>query len=119
MGSRTSLTSTIPFRDYTGPGLKAFIDAYNKKYGTSRLPNSEVALNYMTMHLFAEAIAKANSTDPVAVMAKIPDAAKSLPGKFQPAKINGVSKAGHLLIDALAASVDKGKYVPVKVPFTE
>jgi branched-chain amino acid transport system substrate-binding protein len=109
----------IPFRDYNGPGLKAFIDAYNKKYGTSRLPNSEVALNYMTMHLFAEAIARANSTDPAAVMAKVPDAAKSLPGKFEPAKINGVSKSGHLLIDAFAASVDKGKYVPLKVPFTE
>jgi branched-chain amino acid transport system substrate-binding protein len=109
----------IPFRDYNGPGIKPFIDAYNKKYGTSRLPNSEIALNYMTMHLFAEAITKANSTDPTAVMAKVPDAVKSLPGKYQPSKINGVSKSGHLLIEAVAAIVEKGKYIPVPVPFTE
>ncbi|MEA2690241.1 MAG: branched-chain amino acid transport system substrate-binding protein, partial [Candidatus Eremiobacteraeota bacterium] len=109
----------IPFRDYNGPGIKPFIAAYNKKYGTSRLPNSEIALNYMTMHLFAEAIGKANSTDPAAVMAKIPDAAKSLPGKYQPSKISAVSKQGHLIIEAVAAIVDKGKYVPVPVPFTE
>ena len=52
-------------------------------------------------------------------MAKVPDAAKSLPGKYQPSKINGVSKSGHLLIEAIAAIVEKGKYIPVPVPFTE
>ena len=87
--------------------------------GTWPHPNSEVALNYEAMHLFAEAITKANSTDPSAVMAKVPDATKSLPSKYQPGKMTGVSKAGHLLIEALAADVDHGKYVPVKVPFTE
>lgn len=109
----------IPFRDYNGAGIKTFIDAYNKKFGSSRLPNSEVGLNYETMHIFAEAINQAGSTDPAAIMAKVPSATKAVPTKYQVAKVNGVSKAGHMLFDSVAAVVNKGKYDPVPVPFTE
>jgi branched-chain amino acid transport system substrate-binding protein len=109
----------VPFRDYTGPGLKPFIDAYTKKYGTSRLPNSEVGLNYEAMHLFAQAIGEAGSADPAAIMAKTTQAAKDLPGKYKVLGINGISKAGHLLVDAVAAVVEHGKYVQIPVPFTE
>ncbi|HEY4440220.1 MAG TPA: ABC transporter substrate-binding protein [Candidatus Elarobacter sp.] len=108
----------IPFADF-GPGVKQFIPRYNAKFGGSRPPNSEVGLNYETMHVFAAAIQEANSTDPAAIMAKVPSAAKSLPGTYRVADINGVTKAGHLLIRAVAALVSKGKFEPVQVPFTE
>ncbi len=109
----------IPFADYNGPALKPFIAAYDKKFGSSRAPNAEVGLNYETMHVFAQAISEAGSTDPAAIMAKMPSAAKDLPAKYRVSKINGLSKAGHLLFDIPAAIVDHGKYVIVSVPFTE
>ncbi|GAC1574566.1 MAG: ABC transporter substrate-binding protein [Candidatus Elarobacter sp.] len=108
-----------PFRGFSGAGVNSFIAEYTKKYGDKRAPNSEVGLNYEAMHLFAQAIAKAGSTDPGAVMGKMTEAAKTLPGKYQVGKLNGISKAGHMLIDALAAEVQNGKYVQLRVPFTE
>ncbi len=108
----------IPFKDF-GPGVGQFIPRYNAKFGTSRQANAEVGLNYETMHVFAAAIALANSTDPAAIMAKVERAAKSLPGTYRIADINGLSKTGHLLIRSVAAVVNKGKFEPVPVPFTE
>jgi branched-chain amino acid transport system substrate-binding protein len=108
----------VPFVDF-GPGVKQFIPRYLRKFGNARQPNSEVGLNYESMHIFAGAIAKANSTDPAAIMAKVPDVVKTLPGTYRVAGINGVSKAGHLLIGAAAAVVKGGKYELVPVPFTE
>jgi branched-chain amino acid transport system substrate-binding protein len=108
----------IPFKDF-GPGVRQFIPRYNQKFGTSRQANSEVGLNYETMHVFAAAIQEANSTDPAAIMTKVEHAAKSLPGTYRIADINGFSKTGHLLIRSVAAVVNKGKYEPVPVPFTE
>ncbi len=108
----------VPFRDF-GPGVKQFIPRYVRKFGSSREPNSEVGLNYEAMHLFAAAISAAGSTDTAAVMAKLPQAAKGLPGTYRVADINGISKTGHLLIRAAASVVNKGKYEPVAVPFTE
>jgi branched-chain amino acid transport system substrate-binding protein len=108
----------IPFKDF-GPGVRQFIPRYTQKFGSSRQANSEVGLNYETMHVFAAAIQEANSTDPAAIMAKVEHAAKTLPGTYRIADINGVSKSGHLLIRSVAAVVNKGKYEPVPVPFTE
>lgn len=108
----------VPFRDY-GPGVGQFIPRYLQKFGSSRQPNSEVGLNYETMHIFASAIALANSSDPAAIMAKLPQAVKMLPGTYRVADINGVSKAGHLLLRAGLAVVNKGKYTNFLVPITE
>jgi branched-chain amino acid transport system substrate-binding protein len=108
----------VPFRDY-GPGVGQFIPRYLQKFGSSRQPNSEVGLNYETMHIFASAIALANSSDPAAIMAKVPQAVKMLPGTYRVADINGVSKAGHLLLRAGLAVVNKGKYTNFLVPITE
>ena len=119
IGTLDGTVGVSPFRGFSGPGLNGFVAEYVKKYGDKRAPNSEVGLNYMAMHLFAHAISKAGSTEPGAVMAKMGEAAKTLPGKYQIGKLNGISKQGHMLIDALAAEVDKGKYVQLRVPFTE
>ncbi len=112
-------TGVMPLRRYTGPGLNQFLIAFLKKYGKAYEANSELANNYMAMHVLARAMDLANSSEPAAVMAKANDAAKSLPAKFQPAKLTGVSKAGHLLEDVEAAVIDKGTYKRLPIPFTE
>ena len=109
----------LPFTENTGPGIKPFLDAYSKKYGNTRPAVSEEGVNYLAMHVFANAITMANSTDPAAIMAKMHQAAQSLPGKYQPLAIHGISKSGHLLIDAFAAVVDRSKYSTVALAFTE
>lgn len=109
-----------PFQDSTGPGLKPFDAEYQKRYGSLNRPvNSEVAFNYMAMHVFAQAIQDANSLDPAAIMAKVHGAGIKLPAKYQPAAITGISASGHLRIDAITAIVTNGKYQQIKVPFTE
>ena len=109
-----------PFKSFTGPGLATFLAAYEKKYGAlKRDANSELAFNYEAMHLFAEAIKLANSTDPVAIMAKVHAAGAGLPAKYQPGALSGMTKAGHLKIQGDAAIVDKGKFRKVALPFTE
>ncbi len=112
-------TGVLPLRRYNGPGLNQFLVAFLKKYGKSYEANSELGNNYMAMHVLARAMDLANSTDPVAVMAKANEAAKTLPAKYQPAKLTGVSKAGHLLEDVEAAVIDKGTYKRLPIPFTE
>jgi hypothetical protein len=52
-------------------------------------------------------------------MAKVEHAAKTLPGTYRIADINGLTKSGHLLIRSVGAVVNKGKYEPVAIPFTE
>jgi len=109
----------LPFNESTGPGIKTFLESYTKKYGSAKAPNSEVGLNYLAMHVFANAIALANSTDPAAIMAKMHQAAQSVPGKYQPLAIHGINKSGHLLIDAYAAVVTSSKYSTIALAFTE
>ena len=113
------VTGVMPLKRYTGPGLNQFLIAFLKKYGKTYEANSELANNYMAMHILARAMTLANSSEPSAVMAKANEAAKTLPAKNQPAKITGVSKLGHMQEDAYAAVIDKGTYKRLTVPFTE
>lgn len=109
----------LPLKRFTGPGINQFLVAYAKKYGKDREPNPEMANNYEAMHVFARAIALAGSTDPAAIMAKIPDAGRALPAKHQPAALRGVSKAGHLEEDIYAAVIDHGTYKRLSIPSPE
>ncbi|GAC1416905.1 MAG: ABC transporter substrate-binding protein [Candidatus Velthaea sp.] len=107
----------LPFRRFTGPGINQFLVNYPKKYGKDREPNPEMANNYEAMHLLASAMSMAGSTDVAAIMAKLPDAAKNLPGKFQPAPIKTVTAAGHMAEDIFAAEIDHGTYKRLNIPF--
>lgn len=109
----------VPFADYPGNGTRAFLDAYTKKFGASRGPNTEVSLNYEAMHVIGEAISLAGSTDPAAIMSKVSQASKQIPSKYSPATIHNITKAGHMVIDNYGAQVLHGKYVRFPVPFTE
>ncbi|MGB8265578.1 MAG: ABC transporter substrate-binding protein [Candidatus Velthaea sp.] len=109
----------LPFRETPSAGLKTFVDAYTKKYGADRPPNPEIANNYETVHIFAEAIRLANSTDPVAINAKVHEAAANLAVKYSPIVTHGVDKTGHLIEEAFGAIVDHGKYVRIPIRRTE
>lgn len=109
----------MPFRQTPGNGIKIFIDNYTKKFGATREPNPEQANNYEGMHVLAEAMHLANSTDPTAIMAKVHDAAAALPPKYAPQVIHGVSKTGHLIEDTYGGVVDHGKFIRITIPFTE
>lgn len=109
----------VPFREAPGNGVKKFVESYTKKFGKDREPNFEQANNYEAMHVFAAAIRLANSTDPTAIMAKVHDAAASLPAKYASQAIHGVSKSGHLIEDTYGAVVEHGKYTRITIPFTE
>lgn len=47
------------------PGNQAFVENYNTKFGVE--PNNYAARSYATLHILAEAIAKAESTDAAAI----------------------------------------------------
>lgn len=47
------------------PGNQAFVENYSTKFGVK--PNNYAARSYTTLHIFAEALAKAQSTDPTAI----------------------------------------------------
>ena len=113
------VTGVMPLRRYTGPGLNQFLIAFLKKYGKNYEANSELANNYMAMHVLARAMTLANSAEPAAIMAKLNEAAKTLAAKHQPAKLTGVSKLGHLQEEAYAAVIEKGTYKRLSIPSGE
>ena len=106
-----------PLDKYTGPGVTAFLALYDKNYGKEREANSEVVLNYMGMHVFANAMKMANSTtDLAAIMSKVGDAAHGLSKQDQVLNVNGVTKAGHLELNLFTEYVEKGTYKQIPIP---
>ena len=61
----------------TDPQVVAFVEAYRKKYGSD--PDAMVALGYDALHLLADAMKRAGTTDPAKVNAAI-TATKDFPG---------------------------------------
>ncbi len=53
-----------------GDGVAAFLDAFHQKFGANEIPSGGESLGaYNAIHLYAQAVAKAGSTDPAAVSA--------------------------------------------------
>jgi branched-chain amino acid transport system substrate-binding protein len=109
----------MPLIDYPGPGTKQFLDLWHQTYGQDKTPNSENALNYQTMWVFAEAIKLANSTDPKAIMAKMADATKAVPAEHQPYGVSGITPQGHLKAPVIATYIENGKFTQLSIPSIE
>jgi branched-chain amino acid transport system substrate-binding protein len=63
-GNGVQMPQTFIQEGATRPQATAFIDAYKKKYGADRIPSAvSAAQGYDSMHLLANAIAQAGSTD--------------------------------------------------------
>ena len=88
------------------PGNQAFVQDYSDKYGME--PNNYAARSYATLHILAEAIANAQSTDAAAIrdaLASIKDLDTIL-GKFS------FNTDGDAVYDAKVLIVKDGELVP-------
>ncbi|ABF46459.1 MULTISPECIES: ABC transporter substrate-binding protein [Deinococcus] len=103
----------LPTVEY--PGSQAFVAKYQRAY--KKIPTSEAALNYVGMQAIARAMALAGTTtDPVAIRAKLGQAVTSLPKSVSIYAVKGVTPAGHMDADVIAASVKGGKYTRLRLP---
>lgn len=103
----------LPTVEY--PGSQAFVAKYQRAY--KKIPTSEAALNYVGMQAVARAMVLAGTTtDPVAIRAKLGQAVTSLPKSVSIYAVKGVTPAGHLDADVIAASVKGGKYTRLRLP---
>ncbi len=99
----------------TRPQATSFIDAYTKKYGTDRIPSAvSAAQGYDSMHLLANAIAQAGSTDGPKVKAALENLSTPYEGAI--ASFNKpYSATDHEAIhkeQVVMGKVDNGKVVP-------
>lgn len=103
----------LPTREY--PSALVFVAKYQRVY--KKIPTSEAALNYVGMHAVARAMALAGTTeDPKAIRAKLGAAVAALPKSVAIYSLKGVTAAGHLDANVVAASVKGGKFTRLRLP---
>jgi branched-chain amino acid transport system substrate-binding protein len=106
-----------PLIRFTGPGLRPFLAAYAKAYGSQRAPTADVALNDLTMHAFARAMELAQSTsDTRAIRARLGDALRTLPKNEQVLVPLGISQRGLIEFDLPSEIVQKGAFRNLSIP---
>jgi branched-chain amino acid transport system substrate-binding protein len=106
-----------PLEAYTNPGAVAFVERFYERFGRERPPTSETALNYFGMHIVAQAVELAGSTDdPQAIRAHLTEAARSLSGDRKPYGYDEVTEEGHLTGDVVTAFVQNGRYTEIPIP---
>ncbi|MBX6352506.1 MAG: ABC transporter substrate-binding protein [Thermoflavifilum sp.] len=116
MDQLNGAVGVMPTVNYPGPGIQNFVNLWHQTQGADKTPNSENALNYQTMWVFAEAIKLANSTDPKQIMAKMADAIKQVPAEDQPYGVTGITPQGHLTGPVIATYIDNGQYTKLDIP---
>jgi branched-chain amino acid transport system substrate-binding protein len=99
----------LPLVEDTRPDPKAFVERF-RKANPGRDPSSEVSLNYTAVHAAAQAMKLAgNVTDATAIRAKMNEAFKTLPGKYNPNDLEGVDEKGGSLANTYVGMVENGK----------
>ncbi|MCM5678092.1 ABC transporter substrate-binding protein [Schlegelella sp. S2-27] len=99
----------LPLVEDTRPDPKAFVERF-RKANPGRDPSSEVSLNYTAVHAAAQAMKLAgNVTDATAIRAKMNEAFKTLPGKYNPNDLEGVDEKGGSLANTYVGVVENGK----------
>jgi branched-chain amino acid transport system substrate-binding protein len=99
---------------------KRFVQKYRQAKGETRDPPREVSLTYMAMHVLARAMELAGTTsDAVAIMGKVNEAAATLPDDIKPSELVGVDELGHMQQPVVAAHVLGGRFVPLPVEAIE
>ncbi|AWN23633.1 ethanolamine utilization protein EutJ [Deinococcus irradiatisoli] len=97
------------------PGTQVFSAQYQRLY--KKVPPSEGSLNYMGMNVVAKAMELAGTTeDPMAIRAKLSQAALALPRNKQVYNLKGVTAQGHMDADVLAGYFQGGKFVKLRLP---
>lgn len=105
----------LPVEEDAAPESKAFVERFHKLY-PGRPTTSETSLNYSAMHALAQAMKLAgNATDAAAIRAKLSEAFKTMPKKFNMFGVEGVSDTGSSEADGRVAVVEDGKIREVKM----
>ena len=93
-----------------------FRSKYRQAVGARRDPPREVSLTYLAMRVLARAMELAGTvSDAVAIMAKVDQAAATLPDEIKPSELLGVDERGHMRQPVVAAHVLNGQFVPLPV----
>jgi branched-chain amino acid transport system substrate-binding protein len=97
-----------------------FVAKYRKALGDTRDPPREVSLTYLAMRVLARAMELAGTaTDAAAIMAKVDEAAATLPDDIKPSELVGVDALGHMQQPVVAAHILGGLFVPLQVERVE
>lgn len=108
----------FPQEIYPTEGAPFFTQRYYEEFGTDfQPPTSEVAITYQGLHLIAEAMRLAGTTDdPDAIRGELGAAARQIPDELRIFEMTGVTDRGHLARAVFAAHVVDGEFVSVPIP---
>jgi branched-chain amino acid transport system substrate-binding protein len=99
----------LPLVDDSRPNAKDFVERF-RKANPGRDPSSEVSLNYIAVHATAQAMRLAGTTtDANAIRAKMNEAYRSLPAKYNVHDIEGIDEKGGTIGNTYVATVEGGK----------
>jgi branched-chain amino acid transport system substrate-binding protein len=108
----------LPVIESDSPGIDQFIKKYKNQVTDERPVVSEVAYNYQAMHIVAQAMKLAGTTeDPQEIRDNIGDAISKVDDKYKVANFpTGFTENGHLEGPVTATYIQDGKYTPLEVP---
>jgi branched-chain amino acid transport system substrate-binding protein len=111
-------TGVLPVIESDSPGIDQFIKKYKNQVTDERPVVSEVAYNYQAMHIVAQAMKLAGTTeDPQEIRDNIGDAISKVDDKYKVANFpTGFTENGHLEGPVTATYIQDGKYTPLEVP---
>lgn len=99
----------LPLIEDTRPHARDFVERF-RKLNPGRDPSSEVSLNYTAVHATAQAMRLAGTvSDAKAIRAKLNEAFKALPDKYNPNDIEGVDEKGGSIANTYVGVVEGGK----------
>lgn len=99
----------LPLVEDTRAHARDFVERF-RKLNPGRDPSSEVSLNYTAVHATAQAMRLAGTvSDAKAIRAKLNEAFKALPDKYNPNDIEGVDEKGGSIANTYVAVVEAGK----------
>jgi branched-chain amino acid transport system substrate-binding protein len=110
-------TGVQPVIESDSPGIDRFIETYKKQITDERPVVSEVAYNYQAMHIVAQAMKLAGTTeDPQAIRDSIEDAIPEVSDEYKVANYpEGFTEEGHLEGPVTATYIQDGEYTPLEV----
>lgn len=116
LGPLEGAVGLLPLRDDDRQGPKAFVAAFGKVYGNDRVPTVESSYNYAMTHALAGAMKLAGTTSNAeAIHAKLDEAIKALPARFNAGEFRGLDAKGGTLANPRVAVVENGAIKPINL----
>ncbi len=111
-------TGVLPVIESDSPGIDQFIEKYNKQVTDERPVVSEVAYNYQAMHIVAQAMKLAGTTeDPQEIRESIEPAIEEVSDEYKVANFpTSFTEDGHLEGPVTATYIQEEEYTPLEIP---